>query len=401
MGPTAIKPGEAAGAPNEPMELSIVSPEFRTSSWFRLAVASFLLFAVSFCFASIKTSLAEPNATTSESDFHIAASLRQNESVTNIAWSPDGNYLATANFLSRKVTVWDVNASRVVREIYGDFAYGGSIGFTSDGRYLLASVGSYGDDRPASSITVWDIETGKIARQIDGLYPDKGPSYNAARIFALSPDGRSLAVVGEQKLGALITLYDVSDWRFMGSMSIEGETPRALAFNSDGSVLAVGTIRGQITLFDARKRQIMRKIDAYQYKGFQLGVASLAFSPDGHFLASGAVHAVVAIRNTEGKLVNPEPEDLIRIWNADDGTLAHTISSSFGAIHDIAWSSDGRYVASASADRVAKLWRPDSTAAVGLVARFKQAAFAVAFSRNGNRMAATGDNIAIVVDVPR
>jgi WD40 repeat protein len=73
-------------------------------------------------------------------------------------------------------------------------------------------------------------------------------------------------------------------------------------------------------------------------EGHSLNVWSVAFSPDGKLLASGSF------------------DKKINIWNVTDGKLIRTISGHSEAVLSVAFSKDGRYLASGSDDRTVKLW---------------------------------------------
>jgi WD40 repeat protein/formylglycine-generating enzyme required for sulfatase activity len=78
--------------------------------------------------------------------------------------------------------------------------------------------------------------------------------------------------------------------------------------------------------------------------GHPNSVYSLAWSPDGRSLASGSYdHAV-------------------KLWNAASGNLVRSLSGHSGEVSSVAWSPDGSMLASGSRDRTAKLWDASSGA---------------------------------------
>src|SRR5208283_1469174 len=66
-------------------------------------------------------------------------------------------------------------------------------------------------------------------------------------------------------------------------------------------------------------------------------VLSLAFSPDGIFLASGGTYA--------------------RLWDVASGNLRQTLEGHDLVVKSVAFSPDGKLLASGSEDKTIKLWR--------------------------------------------
>ena len=67
-------------------------------------------------------------------------------------------------------------------------------------------------------------------------------------------------------------------------------------------------------------------------------VNSIAFSPDGKTLASGS------------------GDTTVRVWNATTGTLIYTLRGHTGYVNSVAFSPDGKTLASGSSDGTVGLW---------------------------------------------
>ena len=112
-------------------------------------------------------------------------------------------------------------------------------------------------------------------------------------------------------------------------------------------------------------------------------IYSLAYSPDGKYIASG-----------HGDRSGP-----IRIWSTADGTLVHSYPGDLSHVHGLAWSPDGRLIASASFDRTIRLWQARKADAGQVIATFYEGAWAVAFSPDGAFLAAAGNEGVIVAEI--
>jgi len=101
---------------------------------------------------------------------------------------------------------------------------------------------------------------------------------------------------------------------------------------------------------------------------------SVAFSPDGHRLASAGF------------------DGMLRLWNPDTGQqIGAPLTGHTGAVIRVAFSPDGHRLASAGVDGTVRLWNPDTGQQIGApLTGHTDAVMSVAFSPNGHRLASAG-----------
>ena len=109
------------------------------------------------------------------------------------------------------------------------------------------------------------------------------------------------------------------------------------AFSPDGEILAGGSARGTVRLWNAMTGSIRTTL-----RGHTDSVTSIAFSPDGGLLATASADGTV------------------RLWNPGTGDLHATLSGHTGSVLSVAFSPATSLLASASIDGTVRLWAPNT-----------------------------------------
>ena len=189
--------------------------------------------------------------------------------------------------------------------------------FSHDGKMLVSG-------HTNRTIRLWDLETGQ-ARTIEE--PD-GQTYDM-RGVAISNDGTRIASACTDKK---VRLWDVRAGRVLHTFPRFGEgIVSTVAFSPDGRYLAAGSWDGA-GLWDLTTRE------ARELRGQSDAAArSVAFSPDGSVLA-------VSSTNT------------IKLWKVETGEAWATLKGHSNMVFDVAFLEGGRTLASASLDQTVKLW---------------------------------------------
>ena len=153
-------------------------------------------------------------------------------------------------------------------------------------------------------------------------------------------------------------------------------TVYAVAFSPDGHLLASGLEDARTQLWDATTGQQLRTLHpAATFWSEMTGpVHGVAFSPDGRLLASAS------------------GDETVRLWDPASGQHERTLTGHARGIWGVAFSPDGGLLASASEDKTVRLWDPASGQHERTLTGHAGPVNAVAFSPDGRLLASVSDD---------
>jgi WD40 repeat protein len=223
--------------------------------------------------------------------------------------------------------------------------------------------------------------------------------------LALSPDGRTVAAAGSNKLVYLVDVQTQAVRHLRGHT----ETVLPAAFSPDGEHLASGTYEGAVGLWNLERDTLT--ILSGHTRTAAGKVTSVAFSPDGKLLASASYDKTIRLWDVEtgaeklvldtgnrGGTVTFDPEgrmlastgddSLIRIWDVASAAEKRRLEGHTATTSAVAFSRDGRMIASTSYDRTVRLWDAKSGEQVRELGGLTDIGTGVAFSPDGKLVAA-------------
>jgi WD40 repeat protein/uncharacterized caspase-like protein len=259
--------------------------------------------------------------------------------VISVAFSPDGRLIATGS-ADNTIKLWDAATGNQLRSVEGHTGPVNSVAFSPDGNVIAS--GSWD-----KTIKLWDVATGNQVRSLEG-------HTGYVNSVAFSPDGNVIASGSGDKT---IKLWDAATGKQL--RSVEGHTGEvnSVAFSPDGKWIASGSQDKTIKLWDAATGKQLRSLE-----GYTGGVNSVTFSPDGKVIASGSqVKAPVAgwdltARNILGESLSGGKDKTIKLWDAATGKELRSLEGHTGDVNSVAFSPDGKMIASGSQDKTIKLW---------------------------------------------
>jgi WD40 repeat protein len=233
----------------------------------------------------------------------------------HLAFGP-GGLLATAGGdgfdKPGELLLWDVATHTLRHTLTGHKMLVTAVTFSPDGKRLVSAGGNVLTGE-TDQVRVWDVVSGK---QVHAFQPPVG----VVLALAFSPDGRRLAMSG---FGKAVAVYDSETWQTRFVLRTQGVV-LALAYSPDGQTLATGDFVGFLTLRDANDGHELKRFRAHSAM-----IQSLAYHPRGQRIASGSFDF---IDRGLGE---------VRVWDVTDGREMLELPGETS----VAFSPDGRWLA--------------------------------------------------------
>lgn len=168
----------------------------------------------------------------------------------------------------------------------------------------------------AMNVAVWDATTGKNSVLLD---PVQGSQYGSGSILAVkwSPDGKHLASV----YGGQILIWDPVTKEILQKLTYPGVSVASTATSNGKYLNSYAPLSGGVMIYD------------------------FAWSPDGKsIVAANPFHNGTAVS-----------ESMV-IWDVTTQQIKTKIMGHTDAVNKIAWSPDGKYIASSAYDGTVRIW---------------------------------------------
>ena len=316
-------------------------------------------------------------------------------SVTAVAWSPGGQYIASAGTIDSSVQVWDANTGNLVivpglaiypaeqrllsREsepaLFATNNQGvDALAWSSDGTHIAAALGN-------DTVGAWSIATGD-----ESLFRFSQPGNVNA--LGWSPDGSRIAAVSGN---TAVQVRSATTGKLIFTYTGHAQTVLTLAWSPDGKYITSGGADGIVKVWDASTGHT-----SVNYRGHTAAVNAVTWSPDSSQIASGGTDGTVQVweaatgrplftyrghtgvvnavawqrgplllTGSEARIASGGADATVQVWSfgkasnqamALQGEILMYRGHS-GQVMSVTWSPDGQYIASGSEDGTVQVWR--------------------------------------------
>jgi RNA polymerase sigma factor (sigma-70 family) len=233
-----------------------------------------------------------------------------------VAFSPDGKLLAVGS--TGEVFLW--GADSTTRALARIDVKGGvrCLAFVAQGKGLLMATG-YGD----GTVRLWDLpDSATLLRARAGARLIGTPRHalghqSGIYAVAVAPDGKIIATGGDD---ATVRFWDAATGKEVRRLDGHTHGVMGLCYSRDGKLLASAGGDGRILVREAATGKTLRRLEG----------RCVAFSPDGKLLATATA----------------DQKAVIKLWDLATGRELRRLHGHRAAIYHLAFSPDGKTLAS-------------------------------------------------------
>jgi WD40 repeat protein len=281
---------------------------------------------------------------------------RPHGGIGGVAFSPDGRHVAVGS--DGELSLWRprrLEDKRAAMSHAPEEAW--SVAFSRDGR-LLVSGGDNEIDK--NCLRVWERKTGRL------LWTGRSHE-ELVTCVACSPSGE---IIASGSFDKTVKLWNERSGEVLATLPGHEAKVLCLAFSPDGRILATGGRDGRICLWDVGSRQHLRS------------------------LSGGPEHIRAIVFSLDGRRLITSSDPMVRFWDVTTGNLEQSFNEG-QAVYSLALSPDGRTLALGSREdsrdggRV-QLWDLSTGQKRVLAAENQREVRALAFTPDGRRLASAG-----------
>lgn len=235
--------------------------------------------------------------------------------VKSIAFSPDGNYIASVGGFSNTARLWNIQTEEKI-SIRRMHPKGFNLVVSALDGPIFATVGY------DNAAYLWDGKTGNHKITLTG-------HRKQVSCVAYSPDSKTIATGSSDRT---IRLWDATTGTHQTTLASTVRGMRYLVYSPDGDTIVCGGRNGSVQLWDTQTLKLKSTLIGHTAR-----VKSIAYAPDGNTIATAS------------------SDGTVRLWDAETGKSKVTLTG-YMRINAAAYSPDGKTIVTGNQDGKVHFW---------------------------------------------
>ena len=311
------------------------------------------------------------------------------DSVNSVALSPDGKFIVSASG-DKTIRVWNVESGIEICCLTGHTYSVNSVALSLDGKFIVSASGD-------KTVRVWNVESGIEIHKLEG---------HTRRVIAavFSPNEKLIISGSSDKT---LRIWDIENRTKAYKLEGHCKPLTSVSLSPDGKLIISASHDKTIRIWNIESGRSIYKFTkpSYSYSIF------VAFSPNGKLIASvlqdnktlciwnmhkakeicileGHIDSISSIAfSPDGKQIASASRDkTVRIWDVKTGKEVYKLEGHADSISSVAFSPDGKQIASASYDKTIRIWDVETGKEIYKFEVQIKLIFSVAFNLDGTQI---------------
>lgn len=269
----------------------------------------------------------------------------KNHSVVAVAYSPNGNMFASAGY-DQTIQIRS-NLGELIKRIDSNRDVAVQIAFSADNKYIAGGGGK-------AEVYVWSVDNGTLVFKLKG---------HKKAITGIDISNKNIvASAGNDKK---VILWDLATGNKIRECEGHSAEVIGVSFTADGNSLVSAGNDGSVIVWEGRTGAMLKNLSDNNKKTG--AVTSVAFSPNGNFIASAY-------------------EKKIIIWDAVAGFKLREMEYKNGTILSMRFTPDSRFFITGSTGNEFVLWNVETATQMYKSEPQNDDLYSIAYSPDGNKL---------------